>query len=366
MSDSVAGHLSGSGLRYASAVAFVAASLHMPAHAQADPALPCRSNDPKCAARAIVQSPVRKMAYWESALAKPLEQRVGVATRELVTYLNLDNIQNDYPNKPQAVAIPEDFLKDFNDAFAEIPPAVKRLIASKLAGIQFVRDLGGTGFTEHILDRTSRPAAGFIVLDVDVLAKQTANAWASWKENTPFKPDGAFRLEAQIEAQGQDNRTNAIQYILLHELGHVASINAAIHPRWDESPKKAASLVHYPFARLSWEIVRKDNRYASLFDGSFPQRRDVAYYFGAKLAGNQMIDVYDKLERTNFPTLYAATKPADDFAESFVSYVHTVLQKRPLEIRLYRDGGIAKTYRSCWEEKRCAEKRTFLEEFLKS
>ena len=52
--------------------------------------------------------------------------------------------------------------------------------------------------------------------------------------------------------------------------------------------------------------------------------------------------------------------------ESFVSYVHTVLLKRPLEIRLYRDGRIAKTYRSCWEEKRCAEKRKFLEEFLKS
>ncbi len=366
MSNLVAGHLSGFGLRFASAVALVAASLHTPAFAQADPALPCRSNDPKCAARTIVQSPVRKMAYWESAFAKPVEQRVGVAARELVIYLNLDNIQNGYPNKPQAVAIPEDFLKDVNDAFAEMPPLVKQLIANKLAGIQFVRDLGGTGYTEYIFDRASRPTAGFIVLDVDVLAKQTANAWGTWKENTPFKPDAGFRLEAEIEAKGQDNRKNAIQYILLHELGHVASINAAIHPRWDQSPKKISTLVRYPFAQLSWEIVNKANGYASVFDGSFPQRRNVAYYFGAKLEGNQMVNVYEQLERTNFSTLYAATKPGDDFAESFVSYVHTVLLKRPLEIRLYRDGRIAKTYRSCWEEKRCAEKRKFLEEFLKS
>ena len=305
------------------------------------------------------------MTYWESAFAIPVEQRVGVAAREVVIYLNLDNIQNGYPNKPQAVAIPGDFLKDVNDAFAELPPTVKQLIANKLAGIQFVRDLGGTGFTEYILDRASRPAAGFIVLDVDVLAKQTANAWATWKENTPFKPDAGFRLEAEIEAKGQDNRKNAIQYILLHELGHVASIGAAIHPRWDQPPGKNSTLAGYPFAQLSWRITGKDNRYASLFDASFPQRRNVVYYFGAKLAGNRMVSVYERLEHTNFPTLYAATRPGDDFAETFASYVHTVLLKRPLEIRLYRDGGIAKTYRSCWDEQRCAEKRKLLEEFLK-
>jgi hypothetical protein len=356
--------LPGFGLRYAVALALAAASLHT--FAQADPAMPCRSNDPKCAARAIVQSPVRKMAYWESAFVKPVEQRVGVASTELVTYLNLDNIQNGYPNKPQAVAIPEDFLRDVNDAFGEMPPLVKRFIANKLAGIHFVRDLGGTGFTEYIFDRTSRPAAGFIVLDVEVLAKQTANAWATWKENTPFKLEAGFRLEAEIEAKGEDNRKNAIQYILLHELGHVAAIGAAIHPRWDQSPRKISTLARYPFAQLSWKIVRKDDRYASLFDADFPQRPDVAYYFGAKLEGKQMVDVYERLERTNFPTLYAATKPGDDFAESFVSYVHTMLLKRPLEIRLYRDGGIAKTYRSCWEEKRCAEKRRLLEDLLKS
>src|ERR1700674_3400743 len=111
MSDSVAGHLHDFGSRYARALALVAASLHTPAIAQADPALPCRSNDPKCAARAIVHSPVRKMPYWESAFAKPLEQRVGVASSDVVIYLNLDNIQNGYPNTPQALAIPGDFLK---------------------------------------------------------------------------------------------------------------------------------------------------------------------------------------------------------------------------------------------------------------
>jgi hypothetical protein len=203
------------------------------------------------------------------------------------------------------------------------------------------------------------------VLDMDVLAKQTANAWAAWKENSPFKADAKYRLETDIEDQGQDTRKHAIQYILLHELGHILSIGEYIHPRWDQPAAADTSLDRYPFARLSWRIMNAGTGYASLFEKEFPLRKNVVYYFGAKLDGGKMVEVYDQLERTNYPTLYAATSPGDDFAESFASYVHTVLLKRPLEIRLYRDGELAKTYKSCWEEKRCAAKRKFLEELLK-
>ena len=364
MSDPVASNTSRLPAR-GGLVALMAALLQTSALAQADTALPCRNDDRKCAAKALLQSPVRKMSYWASAFATPVDQRLGMATRELVIYLNLDNIQNGYPDRPSAVAIPPDFLKELSDAFAEMPPLVKQLVAGRLAGIYLVKDLGGTGFTEYIFDDAARPLAGFIVLDMDVLAKYSANAWATWKENTPFKPDAHLRLEAEIEADGQDNRKNAIQYILLHELGHIVSIGETIHPRWDQAPKETPSLERYRFAQLSWEVPRRQNRYASLFERSFPKRKDVVYYFGAKLAGDQMIKVYDQLEGTNYPTLYAATRPADDFAESFVSYVHTVLLERPLQIRLYRDGGIAKTYQSCWQQQRCAEKRAMLEELLR-
>ena len=246
---------------------------------------------------------------------------------------------------------------------------MRRLLDRKLAGIYFLKDLGGTGFTEYVFDtaagQASKPVAGFTVLDLDVLSGQTANAWAGWKENTPFKPHAGFRLQAEIEAKAQDNRSNAIQYILLHELGHVLSVGESVHPRWDRKPKQTGSITAFPFARLSWGIPKEAERYASVFEKVFPLRKGVTYYFGARLGGDRMMEAYDQLEATNFPTLYGATNPADDFAESFVSYVHTVMLKRPLEIRLYRDGRLAKTYKSCWEEARCAEKRKILEEILK-
>lgn len=346
--------------------ALLAAWLLSAAFSQSSFVSPCRSDDRKCAAELRSRSPIKKMSYWKSAFEKPVEQRIGRAPDELVAYTNLDNIAAGFPNRPQTTAIPEDFLRDVEKAIAELPVQVKKLISKKLAGIYFLRDLGGTGYTDYVDSESSGPIAGFIVLDIDVLSKSTANDWATWKERTPFVANPRHKLDATIEANGHDNRKNAIQYILLHELGHILSIGEKIHPPWGHQQNKI-SLDNYPFAKLSWETGNKNGSlYVSRFETQFPLRKKVVYYFGAKLNGDQMTPAYDQLEATNFPTLYAATSPGDDFAESFVSYVHTVMMKRPLEIRIYRDGQIEKTYQSCWEEKRCATKRKFLEEFLKS
>jgi hypothetical protein len=351
--------------KFKSVLAALFVTVHATAFAQTSIALPCGNDDRKCAAELRSQSPIKKMSYWTSAFQKPVEQRIGSAPDELVAYTNLDNIAAGFPNRPQATAIPKDFLRDVEKAIAELPLQVKKLISRKLAGIYFLKDLGGTGYTDYINGESfGGPHAGFIVLDIDVLSKSTANDWATWKERTPFVANPRYKLDATIENNGHDNRKNAIQYILLHELGHILSIGEKIHPPWGQQQNKI-SLDGYPFAELSWKTGNQgDSLYVSRFETAFPLRKNIVYYFGAKLNGDQMTTAYDQLEATNFPTLYAATSPGDDFAESFVSYVHTVMMKRPLEIRIYRDGRIEKTYNSCWEEKRCADKRKFLESFL--
>jgi hypothetical protein len=90
----------------------------------------------------------------------------------------------------------------------------------------------------------------------------------------------------------------------------------------------------------------------------------VRFYFGAKLAGDAMLPVYEALEKTNFPTLYAATHFGDDFAEALANYVHVELMKQPYEIRLVHDGRVVKSYGPCWHEARCAAKKAYLEKFL--
>ena len=336
-------------------LARVALSLAIALPALAQP--PCPPGDKACARKHLASSPIKQSSHWAPMLRRPLAERIAVAPPEVVELLVLDVIANDYPNKPRASNPDAAFMADVRRAFDGIPAAVKKLLEPNLAGIFFVDDIGGTGFSESTLDLK----AGVIVLDPTVLARQTANAWATWKDNTPFKPDPAYRLETRIANASRDDRVGAIQYILLYEIGHILSIGANVHPDWNLDPKDVDPAKHY-FSGLSWKV--EGGKYASRFDADFPMRKDVVFYFGPKLEAREMRATYEALEKTSFPTLYAATHPGDDFAEAFASYVHVVMLGRDHQVRLYRDGKLEKLIGPCWGQARCAYKRTALESAL--
>jgi hypothetical protein len=94
-----------------------------------------------------------------------------------------------------------------------MPDSVKRRLSAKLAGIHLVNDLGGTGFTDMVFDERSRAVAGFIVLDMAVLNAHTANSWASWKDNTPFRALLKSRLTVEIEKERDNNRRVALLHL---------------------------------------------------------------------------------------------------------------------------------------------------------
>lgn len=326
---------------------------------------PCGPEDKACAAKALHTHKVKTREFWQSAFAKPLENRIGAAPPELIEFLNLDVIHQSIPARPRAPTLDPAFLADVKSALLEIPAPVRALVAARLAGIWFIDDIGGTGFSDAIAWGKEH-GAGFIVLDPSQLMKRRANEWASWKESTPFTDNEAWRIEAVIADDASNQRKGAIQYILLHEFAHVLATRGDVHPHWNLAPAKTVSWwSRLPFFDLSWKVAKKENRYVSVFDEAFPRRAKIRYYFGANLAASEMPAAYDWLETTNFPTLYAATSPGDDFAESFVTYVHTVLMKKPWAIRLFHNGKQVKEVRVCWDEPRCAAKRKLLEAILR-
>ena len=326
----------------------------------------CAATDPACMKRDIRNHAARRLDTWKAELARPLDSRIGPAPPVLIDYLTIDNMNQGFAQRPRSSAPEPAFMADVKAAIEELPPQVWRLFADRLVGIYLVEDLGGTGYTDVVKDPAGNPVAGYIVLDAAVLRPLTANGWATWKEGTPFKPRPDASLAARIETAAGDNRKNAIQYILLHELGHVLAIGGAIHPAWELAPKDVPAAASYPFFDLSWTIDRRANRYAWLREAEFPQRRNLVYYFGAKLDAADMVPTYTSLEQTNFPSLYAATQPADDFADSFASYVHVVVQRRPWQITISKKGQVVQTFDACWDQPRCASKRKLMEQFLGS
>jgi hypothetical protein len=326
---------------------------------------PCAVSDQQCAFEAAINHRVRLEPFWKDAFIRPIEARIGPAPAALIELQTLANIWEKVPDKPRAPQLSAAMVKDVREAFDELPSRIKALLANKLAGIYLIEGLGSTGYTVSIVNPDSKKErAGLIILDAAVLSIQTANSWATWKENTPFISNPAFELKAEIEEAAQDNRKNAIQYIMLHELAHVLSIGGSIHPPWTLQPNTIQDATKFLFFGQSWQIDKAKNRYLSQFDARFTHRKDVVYYLRPQLHADRMLGTYAQLEKTNFPTLYAATQPGDDFAESFVTYVHTVVMKRPFSIKLYQNGFLLKDFRICWDEPRCAGKRKIIEGLL--
>ena len=327
----------------------------------------CNDADKKCQQKAVAAHAIKSIASWRAELEKPMAQRVSAAPASLLEFLTLDNQLQGFAERPVAPKLDAEFLTNFMDALNEIPPDVLNLVDSRLVGIRFVANLGGTGLTDFVYDSDGRVAGAFVVFDSSVLQSMTANKWATWKERMPFIPVPGYSLDAQIETAALDTRKNAIQYILLHELGHVVSAGRNIHPNWNKSVQQlAASPDRFPFFETTWRFDAVEGTFWSKYDHDFPQRRDVVYYGVARIPGSSMGPTYASLEQTSFATLYSATRPADDFAEAFANYVHVVKLHRPWQIVLEKDGKAIKTIQSCWDETRCGEKRKLIEELIGS
>lgn len=326
----------------------------------------CPDMRPECLVELLKHHPTRQPDYWSKYFTKSPQERIYTADESLIDFVSIDNKKEGIPNIPRIPQLDQGFLNDIRSALQEIPQSVWRLVDKRFAGVFLISNLGGTGLTDYIFDQSGKKIGAFVVLDVDILNKRTANQWATWKESTPFNDNPNYSIEAVIEKAQDDNRKNAIQYIVLHELAHVQSVGENYHPDWWVKPGEVPDMNNYPFVRDSWLFNSKTNKYFTKYDETiFPKREKVIYYFGAKLDASDMVDVYDDLEKTDFVTLYGATHPADDWAEGFVTYVHNQLMGRVFHINVKKNGKTIKNFSLCWDQPRCQKKREFFKQLFK-
>jgi hypothetical protein len=305
---------------------------------------------------------VRQADYWEGHEGRPWADRLLPAPPEVIDYLRKDNLFQGYPQKPRPARVDESYLADIRGAFEDTPAAIQALVSDKLVAVMLVEELGGSGYMDSVIDAQGKPVAAFLVLDPTVLDKK-ANAWASWKDSTPFTADPEYQIHTHLEEPAGDTRRNALRYILLHEFGHFVGMDPSLHPGWWREPS-AEALAAARFASLSW--VFKDGDYPSRFDAEFPLRSKIVFYGvdSVKLPISVAAPILRTLAETDFPTPYSATSNADDFAESFANYVHVVVDRRPYWVEVSKKGKVLYRFESCWGTPRCAAKEKILSELL--
>ena len=93
-----------------------------------------------------------------------------------------------------------------------------------------------------------------------------------------------------------------------------------------------------------------------------------AYAFDqASLTASRIPATYTHLENnSNFPTLYACESPWEDFAESFATYFHVVIDQRPWQVIIEQKGRADRVIESCWGTPRCREKAAFLRRWFET
>jgi hypothetical protein len=335
-------------------LAAVCAPMQVLANEEVNPSVPSREE--------LEAHIVRHQDYWKGFELRPWAERLLPAPPEVIDFLRKDNLYQGFSQQPKPARIDETYLADIHAALEDIPAGVQALVSDKLVAIMLVDDLGGSGYMESVLDADGKPVAAFLVLDPTVLDRN-ANAWASWKDSTPFRTNLAYEIHTHLEEPAGNTRRNALRYILLHEFGHFVGMDPAIHPSWSHEPSREA-LANARFASLSW--VYKDGDYVSRFDADFTLRPKIVFYgnFQSKLPARDAESVLRALSKTDFPTPYAATSNADDFAESLANFIHVVLDRRPYWVEVSKKGKVLYRLDSCWGTPRCAAKEKYLNELL--
>ena len=308
--------------------------------------------------------PTMAVAYWGKGWqARPLHERMAPAPDELIEKIGIENRLYDFPERPVAAAPTPGFSSALKHVEKLLPERVLRLAHERIIGFYLVADLGGSGYTEAIRDEAGKERYAVIVLDRNLLLAKRANAWATWRERSFFKPlpRNNPELLLGIEEGPDDSAENAILQILLHEIGHALGMAAGTLPSWNGDGTLPPG---HPFADLSWRTG--GTPVESLWEAAFPERRSLKIYAfdEAPLTAGQAREAYAHLARTGFPTLYAAVSPWEDFAESFANYLHVVRGGKPYAVTIRESGRPDAVFSACWNEERCAAKRAYLERWL--
>lgn len=303
--------------------------------------------------------------FWGMAWAdRSLAERIQPAPEKIIEKIRLENRLYGFKEQPEPVTPPPAVNAALNSILGQLPDAIQGILEDRFIGLFTVNHLGGTGYSEVVYNADKQEHYGVIVVDAGVLQQKRANEWASWKINSMFRPrpGSSVKVRAILEEERHSTIVNSIRFILLHEIGHILGMATSAHPSWLAWQGGRRVDVSSGFPQLSWKNGA-GKTIVSRFDARFPERTAIkAYAFDkAQLKVSQISAVYTNLEKhTNFHTLYACESPWEDWAESFATYFHVVIDQRPWQVVIEEAGRPDQVVESCWGKARCREKAAFL------
>lgn len=210
-----------------------------------------------------------------------------------------------------------------SQAFARLPPAHQRILKQHLHSISFMDNMPNTALTSPV-NSGDGPIRFNITFRAGLL-DETISEWASWKENTCFNQTTDSRYAVRVEGGNLD----AILYVLLHEATHVVDAVMNVTPHVSE---KQALVESTPFTNGVWRMMNvPEDRY---LDSLLEQTR---FRSGRPMPISLAPDVYGKLSKTPFASLYGMAAWSEDIAELATIYHLTTRLNQPFYVVVTKD-----------------------------
>ncbi|MDX1961390.1 MAG: hypothetical protein SFU98_22665 [Leptospiraceae bacterium] len=295
-------------------------------------------------------------ARMENYPKQKLEERIFNLPKLQNEFIHELNIIDGIENIP---APSTDFLlmKEKMDLiFKNSNPKILKILDKYVLGIYFSENLGTTGLTSFVYDKNLKPVGGIIFIDSN-LVKLSGNEWISYKENTVFI-QGKYKLK--IEIDNGNSKFSALEYILLHELGHIVSVVDGIVPDFTLEKRNFKS---FPFFHGVWS----EEKVMTELSTKYPELKKIKFYSKPELKLDvDALEIYSILEVSPFPTVYSTINADDHFAESFVSYLHTLVGKKPWRLTIINERGEANSFENGISKERCKLEREFMEKWFRN
>jgi hypothetical protein len=263
---------------------------------------------------------------WDAACARKPTERIGLAA-------GLHREQQLRPTRA-------DFIDDLRDVIEDLPRPFARLFNDHVCAVVPMFDAPMSGTLATLENQRGR---GLIYLNVDALSL-LPNRWLEFKEASAFDLSPDYTLVGKLAEPDENVRRVLLEYVLVHEIGHVVDWALAEEPTIAE------------LKRLSWPLPAA---IAASPVVHYPERVGLPRLPGALSPG-----IYEFIASSAFVSPAALDNANEDFAESIATYMHSVMRRRPWQLELVKGGQVVVALRSCWDEPRCAEKRRLLESLL--
>lgn len=269
---------------------------------------------------------VASSASWPAACARDPEERIG-----LPPLLRGES-------KPRPV--PPDLVQDLREAVKGLPRPFARLFERHVCAVVLMHDAPMTGTLKPLADERTR---SIILLDVDKLSL-SPNEWLVFKESSAFEAAEGRVIRGKMADAADDTRRVLMEFLLVHELGHVVDAAFPEHLLIDD------------FQSISWP---RDDALVKAPLVHYPERKHLAPLPDARVEA-----YYDLIAAGAFASPATASNAAEDFAESLATFTHTMMRGRPWELEVHRDGRLVRKLHTCWTEPRCSRKREIIELLL--